>query len=178
MTCRPPKLARSVRVRAVVWSVIRRLVLRQVSASNMRHRDRFCLGLGGNLERTKKLSSRIILPLGHSKQQRRRATHLRVSPCPNIMQLLCRANGTLLSGQSPAQTVNRTNARFWRVLASLLGLPPGQSWLAQGPERCTWLAGMFAPLVAKTLFELPNWVAMTGMIGWAVLGYIFAPYGM
>jgi hypothetical protein len=28
------------------------------------------------------------------------------------------------------------------------------------------------------LFELPNWVAMTWMIVWAVLGYIFAPYGM
>src|SRR5215831_17861300 len=41
-----------------------------------------------------------------------------------------------------------------------------------------WLAGMFAPLVAKTLFELPNWVAMTWMIIWALLGYIFAPYGM
>jgi hypothetical protein len=32
---------------------------------------------------------------------------------------------------------------------------------------------MFAPLVA-----LPNWVAITWMIIWAVLGYIFAPYGM
>jgi hypothetical protein len=41
-----------------------------------------------------------------------------------------------------------------------------------------WLAGMFAPLVAKTLLELPNWAAMTWMIVWAVLGYIFAPYGM
>jgi len=28
------------------------------------------------------------------------------------------------------------------------------------------------------LLELPNWVAMTWMIVWAVLGYIFAPYGM
>ena len=41
-----------------------------------------------------------------------------------------------------------------------------------------WLAGMFAPLVAKALFELPNWAAMTWMIIWAALGYIFAPYGM
>jgi hypothetical protein len=41
-----------------------------------------------------------------------------------------------------------------------------------------WLAGMFAPLVAKTLHELPNWAAMTWMIVWALLGYIFAPYGM
>ena len=32
------------------------------------------------------------------------------------------------------------------------------------------LAGMFAPLVAKTLFELPNWAAMTWMIVWALLG--------
>jgi hypothetical protein len=42
-----------------------------------------------------------------------------------------------------------------------------------------WLAGMFAPLAAKTLLvELPNWVPMTWMIAWASLGYIFAPYGM
>ena len=41
-----------------------------------------------------------------------------------------------------------------------------------------WLAGMFAPLGAKTLVQLPNWVAITWMIGWALLGYIFAPYGM
>src|SRR5262245_64928406 len=38
-----------------------------------------------------------------------------------------------------------------------------------------WLAGMFAPLLAKTLFELPTWVAITWMIVWALLGYIFAP---
>jgi hypothetical protein len=37
---------------------------------------------------------------------------------------------------------------------------------------------MFAPLWAKTLVQLPNWVAITWMIGWALLGYIFAPYGM
>jgi hypothetical protein len=41
-----------------------------------------------------------------------------------------------------------------------------------------WLAGMFAPLAAKTLVQLPNWIAITWMIGWALLGYIFAPYGM
>jgi hypothetical protein len=41
-----------------------------------------------------------------------------------------------------------------------------------------WLAGMFAPLAAKALLELPNWVATTWMIVWAFLGYIFAPYGM
>jgi hypothetical protein len=41
-----------------------------------------------------------------------------------------------------------------------------------------WLAGMFAPLWAKTLVQLPNWVAIAWMIGWALFGYIFAPYGM
>jgi hypothetical protein len=41
-----------------------------------------------------------------------------------------------------------------------------------------WLAGMFAPLASKTLLELPNWMAVTWMIVWAFLGYIFAPYGM
>jgi hypothetical protein len=41
-----------------------------------------------------------------------------------------------------------------------------------------WLAGMFAPLAAKTLVELPNSVAISWMIGWAFLSYIFAPYGM
>jgi hypothetical protein len=33
---------------------------------------------------------------------------------------------------------------------------------------------MFAPLASKTLLELPNWVAVTWMIVWAFLGYIFA----
>jgi hypothetical protein len=28
------------------------------------------------------------------------------------------------------------------------------------------------------LVQFPNWVAITWMIGWALLGYIFAPYGM
>ena len=41
-----------------------------------------------------------------------------------------------------------------------------------------WLAGMFAPLGAKMFVPLPNWAAVTWMIGWALLGYIFAPYGM
>jgi hypothetical protein len=41
-----------------------------------------------------------------------------------------------------------------------------------------WIAGMFAPLLAKTLVQLPNWIAIPWMIGWALMGYIFAPYGM
>jgi hypothetical protein len=41
-----------------------------------------------------------------------------------------------------------------------------------------WLAGMFVPLGVRTLVELPNSIAIPWMIGWAVLGYVFAPYGM
>jgi hypothetical protein len=41
-----------------------------------------------------------------------------------------------------------------------------------------WLAGMFAPMGAKTLVQLPNWMAITWMIGWALCSNIFAPYGM
>ena len=41
-----------------------------------------------------------------------------------------------------------------------------------------WLAGMFAPLAVKTFVELPNWAAMTWMLGWWLLSYILAPYGM
>jgi hypothetical protein len=35
-----------------------------------------------------------------------------------------------------------------------------------------WLAGMFMPLGARTLVELPNSLVITWMIVWAVLGYI------
>jgi hypothetical protein len=41
-----------------------------------------------------------------------------------------------------------------------------------------WLAGMCAPLWAKTFVQLPSWAPIVWMIGWASLGYIFAPYGM
>ena len=41
-----------------------------------------------------------------------------------------------------------------------------------------WLAGMFAPLGVGKLVELPYWLAISWMLGWAVLGYVFAPYGM
>ena len=41
-----------------------------------------------------------------------------------------------------------------------------------------WLAGMFVPLGARTLVQLPDWLAITWMVGWALLGYVFAPYGM
>ena len=41
-----------------------------------------------------------------------------------------------------------------------------------------WLAGMFAPLGIRTFVELPGWLAISWMLGWALMGYVFAPYGM
>jgi hypothetical protein len=41
-----------------------------------------------------------------------------------------------------------------------------------------WLTGMFAPVAAKALVELPGWLVITWMTVWALLGYIFTPYGM
>ena len=41
-----------------------------------------------------------------------------------------------------------------------------------------WIAAMFVPLAARAVVELPIWLAITWMVGWALLGYVFAPYGM
>jgi hypothetical protein len=41
-----------------------------------------------------------------------------------------------------------------------------------------WVAAMFVPLAARTFVQLPTWLAITWMVGWAFLGYVFAPYGM
>jgi hypothetical protein len=41
-----------------------------------------------------------------------------------------------------------------------------------------WVAGMFVPAGVGTLVQLPKWLAVTWMIGWAILGYILAPFGM
>jgi hypothetical protein len=61
---------------------------------------------------------------------------------------------------------------YWAYVSSNLG------WGKALMVALVWLAGMFAPLGAKMLVQFPNWVAITWMIGWALLGYIFAPYGM
>jgi len=51
-------------------------------------------------------------------------------------------------------------------------------WLAPSLRGLIWLAGMFAPLGARAVVELPSSVTIPWMIVWAVVGYIFAPYGM
>jgi len=52
------------------------------------------------------------------------------------------------------------------------------AWRKTLSVALVWLAGMFAPLAASALIELPYWVPISWMIGWACLGYVFAPYGM
>jgi hypothetical protein len=37
---------------------------------------------------------------------------------------------------------------------------------------------MFVPAGARTFVQLPDWLAFSWMFGWAVGGYILAPYGM
>jgi hypothetical protein len=41
-----------------------------------------------------------------------------------------------------------------------------------------WLAGMFAPIWAKPFVQLPTWAMIVWMVAWALLSYVFAPYGM
>ena len=61
---------------------------------------------------------------------------------------------------------------YWAYVSTHLG------WSKALLVAIVWLAGMFGPLAAKAFVELPNWLAITWMIGWALLGNIFAPYGM
>jgi hypothetical protein len=57
-------------------------------------------------------------------------------------------------------------------------LSASHAWAKALMVALVWIAGMFVPLTARTLVELPNWLSITWMVGWALLGYIFAPYGM
>jgi hypothetical protein len=51
-------------------------------------------------------------------------------------------------------------------------------WGAVLKLAAVWLAGMCLPLAGKLLVPLPIWAASVWMIVWALLGYVFAPYGM
>ena len=61
---------------------------------------------------------------------------------------------------------------YWAYVSTSLG------WGKALRLGLLWLAGMSFPLGAKAFLELPQWLALTWMIGWTLLGYIFAPYGM
>jgi hypothetical protein len=65
---------------------------------------------------------------------------------------------------------------YLRAYWTYVSTKPG--WARALGLAVVWLAGMFVPLGAKTWVQLPDWLPMTWMIGWALLGYVFAPYGM
>ena len=65
----------------------------------------------------------------------------------------------------------RDFVEYLRAYRAYVSANPG--WSKALRFALVWLAGMFAPLASKTLLELPNWVAVTWMIVWAFLGYIF-----
>jgi hypothetical protein len=51
-------------------------------------------------------------------------------------------------------------------------------WRTVSRLAAVWLAGMCVPLAVKALVALPTWAASAWMIVWALLGYVFGPYGM
>ena len=53
-----------------------------------------------------------------------------------------------------------------------------QSFGRKALMACLWFAGMFIPLGLKTIVDLPQWAAVTWMISWAAVGYLFAPFGL
>jgi hypothetical protein len=63
---------------------------------------------------------------------------------------------------------------YWVYVSTGLGL--GKALLG----AVVWLTGMFAPLAAKSiaLVPLPSWFMIAWMLVWALLTYVFAPYGM
>jgi hypothetical protein len=64
--------------------------------------------------------------------------------------------------------------RYWRVFAAYRAyISANLGWRKALMGTLVWLAGMFAPLWAKALVQLPTWVAMRWMICWALLGLYF-----
>jgi len=61
---------------------------------------------------------------------------------------------------------------YWSYVSTVLG------WRKGIFVTVVWLAAMFIPLAARTLIELPTWLAIGWMVGCALVGYVFAPYGM
>ena len=61
---------------------------------------------------------------------------------------------------------------YWSYVSAHLG------WGKALRFALLWLAGMFVPLGVREIVQLPEWVAITWMVSWALLGYVFAPYGM
>jgi hypothetical protein len=61
---------------------------------------------------------------------------------------------------------------YWVYVSTSLGL--GKALAVD----LMWVAGLFVPLGAKTILQLPSWLMLGWMAGWALLSNIFAPFGM
>ena len=70
----------------------------------------------------------------------------------------------------------RDIGEYLRAYRSYVAANPG--WGKALLIALGWIAGMFVPHSLRTFVELPGWLAISWMIGWALLGYVFAPYGM
>ena len=72
----------------------------------------------------------------------------------------------------------RDLGEYLRTYWAYVSTSPG--WAKALLGAIVWLAGMFAPLGARTLVlvDLPSWFMISWMLVWAILGYVFAPYGM
>jgi hypothetical protein len=65
----------------------------------------------------------------------------------------------------------RISASLWAYLSTNIG------W-GKALRLGMWLAGMFVPLGAKTLVQFPDWLAITRMVGWAMVSCVLTPFGM
>ena len=61
---------------------------------------------------------------------------------------------------------------YWAYVSTNLG------WGKALRLALLWLAGMFVPLGVRAIVQFPDWLAIAWMVSWALLGYVFAPYGM
>ena len=53
-----------------------------------------------------------------------------------------------------------------------------QSFGRKAFMACLWFARDVCPLGLKTIVDVPQWAAVTWMISWAAVGYLFAPFGL
>jgi hypothetical protein len=67
---------------------------------------------------------------------------------------------------------------FHDYLRAYLAHVRTRGWMKAVGFVLFWVAGMFVPAGARTFVQLPDWLAFTWMIGWAIGGYVVAPYGM
>ena len=81
-----------------------------------------------------------------------------------------------MRGRGPRGDRMRDLVEYLRAYRAYVAANLG--WGAALRLAVVWLAGMCVPMAAKALVNLPTWAASIWMIVWALLGYVFGPYGM